>query len=297
MPSTLAHFGVQGPLTRLWVREVDVRWVLLGCIVPDVPWIANRIIAPLDLMLPAYETRLYFMAQASLFCSLLLGAALASVSVRFRAVFGVLAAQATLHLLLDASEAKWGNGVHLLVPLYWEQINLGWFWPESPVTYVLVLLGVLFVAREWMWGGGRAVPLGMRKPVRIATALALLSAYALLPLAFMDGLEASDSHSIRTLRERDLRPGRVAAFDRVVYSAGEESGQLRTFDDEEIALVGRLRPDTGAASVRGVFVSPDTLRVTDMWVHRVNWRDYSSYGGLALLVLFWVFPPRARKRN
>lgn len=296
MPNTLAHFGAQGPLTRLYSREVDARWLLLGCIVPDIPWIIQRAVVPLGLPLPAYETRLYFMAQASLLCSLVLCAALAVLSARFRVVFAILAVQATLHLLLDAAQTKWGNGAHILVPIYWKQINFGWFWPENPITYVLVILGVAFVLREWVRGGGRPVPPRLGEPAKLGAAFALLAAYAFLPLALMGGLEASDSHSIRTLREKELRPGREAAFDRVGYSPGEGAGKIGTFGGEEIVVVGPLPREPGVVSLRGTFTSPDTLLVSDAWVHRAELRAYFSYAGLALLVLFWLFPPGAEDR-
>ncbi len=292
MPNTLVHFGVQGSLTRLSAGGVDARWILLGCVVPDIPWILQRGLAPLNLPLPPYDTRLYLIAQASLLCSLLLCGALALLSAKPWTVFGLLAVQAALHLLLDATQTKWGNGVHLFLPVRWEQVNLGWFWPGSPITYALTILGVAFLLWAWASGGGRSIALCFRDPVRIAAAAGLILAYSLVPFTLMDGLERSDSHSVRTLQERELRPGREAAFDRRPYRPGDGTGEIRAFSGEAISIIGDVPLQTGVLSVRGVFVSPDTLRVTEVRVHRGHWRDYATYVGLAALLVFWLVPPR-----
>lgn len=290
VPNTLAHFGVQGTLTRLTAGGVDARWILLGSVVPDMPWILQRALGSLHLSLPPYDTRLYFIAQASLLVSLLLCGALALLSAKPWTIFRLLAAQAALHLLLDATQTKWGNGVHLFLPVRWEQVNLGWFWPESPVSYALTILGVAFVVWAWVSGGGRSIALRFRDPFKIAAAAGLMLAYALLPVALMNGLERSDSHSVGTLRERQLRPGRKAAFDRIPYRAGDGTGEILTFGHEAITVVGAIPPESGVVSARGVFVSPDTLRVTEVRVQRGRWREYSSLTGLVALLLLWLIP-------
>ena len=42
MPNTLVHLGVQGLGNRLISTEIDLKWVFLGCIIPDLPWIVRR---------------------------------------------------------------------------------------------------------------------------------------------------------------------------------------------------------------------------------------------------------------
>ena len=56
---------------------------------------------------------------ASLAGTLLLCAAIAALTTTPRLVASVLGLNALLHLLLDATEQKWGNGVHLLAPFSW----------------------------------------------------------------------------------------------------------------------------------------------------------------------------------
>ncbi|MHC4409281.1 MAG: hypothetical protein ACYS0F_09780, partial [Planctomycetota bacterium] len=72
MPNTLGHFGLQCAASRGLFRDVDVRWILLGCVLPDVAWIVRRVVDP---MLDPYASRLYFFPMASLGMTLLLCAA------------------------------------------------------------------------------------------------------------------------------------------------------------------------------------------------------------------------------
>ena len=42
MPNTLAHLGVQALVTRTLLPRAELRWIALGCVIPDLPWIAQR---------------------------------------------------------------------------------------------------------------------------------------------------------------------------------------------------------------------------------------------------------------
>ena len=44
MPNTLAHIAVHGAANASWQPARYLPWVLLGCVLPDVPWIANRVL-------------------------------------------------------------------------------------------------------------------------------------------------------------------------------------------------------------------------------------------------------------
>ena len=146
MPNTLAHIGIQALATRGLFKRAEAEWIFLGCIIPDVPWILHRTLHWVSLGLDPYDLRLYAIAQSSLAVSLLLCAALAIVSVSPRRIFGVLAFGSLLHLLLDATQTKLGNGVHLFAPLSWELLNFGLYWPESAPTYLLTALGLAVLA-------------------------------------------------------------------------------------------------------------------------------------------------------
>ena len=76
--------------------------------------------------------------------------------------------------------------------------------------------------------GGRSV---------CSAAPACVLAYALLPLAFLQGPLEADAFSILTLKDVEGRPGRAAAFDRAVFLP-EEGAQLRLFSGEILRVEG-----------------------------------------------------------
>ena len=100
MPNTLAHFGVQGLITHTIIKDADPKWIAFGCLIPDLSWILQRAIAELLPQGDAYELRLYAIAQASLFISLLLCGAAALISAAPSKICRILALNVLLHLLL-----------------------------------------------------------------------------------------------------------------------------------------------------------------------------------------------------
>ena len=249
---------------------------MIGCIIPDLPWMAVKALVPLALVNP-YDLRLYCTAQASLFCCLLLAAALSWCASRRALVFAILALNCLLHLVLDAVEIKWGNGVHLLLPFSTEMTRFALLWPEHP----LVLLGS---------GLGLALLLALlRRPTPVAVVLPskrrLIQAalpfflYLVAPLALMGPLEKADAYALHTLRLIDERGGKAMCFDRAHYSA--TSGKLRTFAGETIAVVGSLPAQSGRASFCGRFLAPRRFLAEDMHLHQ-DQRDPATLLGLFL---------------
>ncbi len=144
MPNTLAHLGLQGILTRAVIRKADIKWIFLGALIPDFPWIARRAILIVFPQVDAIDLRLYTIAQSSLAGCLLIAIAISLLTYKPFRIFIILAMNSFLHLLIDALQTKWGNGVHLLAPASWHTWNLGYFWPETMVTYTLTVLGVIY---------------------------------------------------------------------------------------------------------------------------------------------------------
>ena len=143
VPNTLVHIGVQGLGNRLISTRIDLKWVFLACIIPDLPWIFRRTIISLAPSVNIYDLRLYTLVQASLLFCVLLSLAFALMSEKPRLVFGILAVNSLVHLLLDAAEIKWGNGVHMFAPLDWQLLSFGLVWPDSLLVALLSLLGLL----------------------------------------------------------------------------------------------------------------------------------------------------------
>lgn len=288
MPNTLVHFAVQGAASRgLW-RAFDPRWIYLGCLLPDVPWILRRVVVGLGVPVDAFDLRLYTMAQASLAGTLLLCAALALLTAAPRLVFVVLGANALLHLLIDATELKFGNGVHLAAPFSWRMTSFELLPGESPVYLVLAAAGALLVVWE-LTRPRKAIVGFVSTPSRVVGAAALLAAYLVFPLPFLGAVEASGSYSVKTLRELDARPGRSVSIDRTVFRAGPGGGVIEMWTGERVRATGDLPAHDATVSLHGTFLAPDVLRVDRLFEHRQN-RDWPSYVALVLLAVLWARP-------
>jgi hypothetical protein len=288
VPNTLVHFAAQGTASRGVWRRADARWIFLGCLLPDLPWILRRAVVGFGVPVDTYDLRLYTMAQASLAVTLLLCAALAVVTVAPRLVFWILGLNALLHLLLDATEVKWGNGVHLLAPLSWRMTSLDLIDGGSLLFLLLALFGAALVVFEMVRWHPPGIGLALH-PRRLAIAAALVAAYLLVPLAFLGAIEASDSYSVKTLREVSARAGRPVGLDRTSFIAGPGGGWVEMWNGERVPVTGSVPDHDAGISLYGTFLKPDLLRV-DRYVEHRGSRDWPSYLALVLLAAIWVRP-------
>ena len=288
VPNTLVHFAAQGTVSRGVWRRIDPRWIFLGCLLPDVPWILRRAVVGFDVSVNTYDLRLYTMAQASLAVTLLLCAALAVVTVAPRLVFGILGLNALLHLLIDATEIKWGNGVHLLAPFSWQMTSFDLISGEEWLILALTGFGALLAGWEIARWRPPAIRLDLR-PRRLGLAVALGAAYLLVPLVFLGGVEASDSYSVKTLREVSARPGRTVGLDRTSFVASPNGGAVEMWNGERVGVTGPVPDHDAGISLYGTFLEPDLLRV-DRYVEHRGGRDWPSYLALLLLAVLWIRP-------
>jgi hypothetical protein len=106
MPNTLAHIGLQTPLTKLGLKTAPLQWIALGCVIPDIPWILQRIFRLIPTLDPV-SLRMYAVFQASLLSCCVLSLAFALLTRRTGFVFLVLSLNSLCHLLLDACQKKW----------------------------------------------------------------------------------------------------------------------------------------------------------------------------------------------
>ena len=70
------------------------------------------------------------------------------------------------------------------------------------------------------------------EPARLAAAAALLAGYFLFPLPFLPAIEASDSYSVKTVREVEARTG-IDAINKVM-----DKKQLQALIDQTYRLCG-----------------------------------------------------------
>jgi hypothetical protein len=275
---------------------MDPRWLYLGCLVPDVPWIVRRVVVGLGLPVDRLDLQVYSTGQASLAGALLLCAACAALARTPVRVLSVLSANAGLHLLLDACEVKWGNGVHLLAPFSWRLTRFDLVAHESLTNALLTLTGLLLIG----WELRRSPPsttASTLTPARLWVAGLLGLAYLAAPIAVRDQVEASGGGPVATLRDVAGRPGRTLELDRVRYlhSPGT-GGRIRLWTGELVATTGLELDHDARVSLRGVFLSPGELRIDALVEHELN-RDWPSYAGLLLIAALWGRRLRHRAQN
>lgn len=286
MPSTLVHLGTQGMFTRALWRPAPLLWVYLGAVLPDLPWILQRAIKAAVPSVDLASLRLYAVSQASLLGCLVLAAAIGAIATRWRVVFALLGGGALLHLLLDAVEIKWANGVLPFAPLDWRPWQLGWFWSDSWAAIAWTALALAWVAwhgREAWDESPRVAPSRRRR----AIGAVLLLVWLLLPLTMMAGARRGDVHFVRTLEEVAERPGRPVELYKA--HAWERPGRdvVETLEREELTIEGLELEGHQRVSIRGRFVDETTIRVDEAHVHAPGWRDLGSYVGLAFVALVW----------
>ena len=288
MPNTLAHFGIQGILTRSSHLAADPKVIFLGCLLPDIPWILQRLIRDFFPGLDPYSVRLYAIAQASLFITLFLCGALALLTKSPVKIFAVLALNSVLHLLIDALQTKWANGVNLFAPFSWKLLNFELFWPESLPTYVLTVFGLGYVFWFWKQASQEPPPLAAFSYRKVLVSVGLLGLYFTLPIFFLNGPLSQDSHFVKTLTAKKERVGRYVEFDRNFYLKTPNGDFLQTFAGDEFRLPKPYLDHSGPVSIRAQFVEFDTIQIFELHEHSSWFRDGSTYVGLFLLLVMWT---------
>jgi hypothetical protein len=287
MPSTLIHLGVQGFACRTLVRDIDLRFVYLACVIPDVPWILQRVIHALPLPIDHGELMLRSGAQSSLFFSLILCAAIAILCRRSASVFAILASGALLHLLLDITQIKWGRGAIFLAPLDWRTVSLDWLWPDNPLFHALAFLSLGFVLITWRTLDHSRV-IRPAAPLRSIFCAAALIFYLLAPGLFSSQLLAQDVYFAKTLSDHQARAGSFIAFDRAkIVSANDEVTLVELFTGEVVGVQG-MPPGAGKrVSVEGHFRDSSTIIAAQHHFHDPMSRVTGSLIGLLLVCVIW----------
>ena len=289
MPNTLVHLGIQGFSSRWIIRNADFKWIALGILIPDLPWLFQRFMVFVFPYLDRYSLRLYFIVQASLLFCLVFSAACGLMADNRKKALLILFINVVLHLILDAWQIKWANGVHFFAPLSWKLMTFGFFWPESGITDLLTATGPIFMFVVWKTSKGSSFATGIRLPRRWVPTLLLLAVYFVVPATMLNGPASADNHYVRTLQEKPERIGKKVAFDRARYQVKSNRYLLTTFAGETLELKGMVIKGPALVSVKGIFITPHQIRVTQYHIHSRT-RDLYSYVGLIFLLLVWVLP-------
>ncbi len=282
MPNTLAHIGIQTPLTRFGMKQAPLQWILVGCIIPDIPWIVQRILTPVA---DPLTLRLYTVTQASLLYCLLLALALSMLTRNSKQIFLILASNSLFHLLLDAMQNKWGNGVNLLVPFSWHTTSFNLFWPEHYSSYLFSAAGLIILTI--FWPKAIDTDLLLKKPDKIKSFVATtcLIFYFASPILLTNAAHSADIHYSKTLDNREMRSGKELEIDRATFNPVTRF--LECYIDKELTISNLPTTDSKTISIRGRFINNNTIELQDYHIHSL-FRDFSSYLGLLLTLLLWL---------
>ena len=289
MPNTLVHLGINGIATRTIIRNADLKWIYMGAIIPDFPWIMQRIIKQVIPGVNLYDLRLYCVIQASFIFCLLISFALSSFSEQYKKTCLILSVGSLLHLLLDALQTKWANGVHLIVPFDWQILNFGLFWPESNVTYLLTVFGLIYFLVNIRKAISMPWRISFKLDKRRILGVILLAGYLVLPLNILNDSELANNHFVKTLREYNNRQDKYIELDRGEYEFLPENSHIYTFTGEKLNLSGLNLERDAKLSIKGVFISNDVIRINQYHIHHADIREIASYIGLSLVALMWIW--------
>lgn len=288
MPNTLAHLGVAGFATRSVLKAADLKWIYIGGIIPDLPWIFQRFAGMFLPNIDLYDLRLYVIVQSTLLFGMIISLAFASLSKEYLKTFLILSIGCLIHLLLDSLEIKWANGVHLFAPLNWELLNFNLFWNESIPIYLITLFGLVYFFIMFKKGIAVPVNLELSKLKRWVILFTALLIYFLLPLLLLNQPYEADNHYVKTLKEIKERPGKYFEIDRRSYKFENGSGFINTFAKEAIELKNISLNTSEIISIKARFIDEKTAEVIDYHVYSVLLRDGSTYVGLILIFIFWI---------
>ena len=284
MPNTLVHLGVQSVSTKALFRDADFKWIAIGCIIPDVPWIIQRIILIGQIGIDPFDLRQYVTVQASLFCCFILCGFMALLAASSARIFLLLATNSLIHLFLDAMQVKWANGVHFFAPFSWHLTSFDLVLPDHRIIYAFTAAGfvalVYFGTRDWE----KNVVLTLNRS-KYATAAALLVIYCILPFWLRFGPYQADNHYVVTLRNVEERPGRYLELDRSIYRSSDNTVEI--FSGERIKVTGDHPSQDAILSVKGYFSDRNTLHVSSFYIHSLL-RDASSKIALIGVLLIWL---------
>ena len=288
MPNTLVHLGTQGLLSTAIVQKSDLKWVFLGCIIPDIPWIVRRFVLALKIPVSLYDLQLYSIVQSSLVGCLFISIALATFSINYKKVFIILFLNSIFHLLIDSLQIKWANGVHLLAPFSWQLVRFDFFWPESIPNLFFSSAGLLFIAFACLKLPTSAYDLIYPKKKFLVVFSLFLIVYLLMPFFLISKPAAANNQFINTLRDVEFRQGRELEVDRRPIYRKDGKCVLKTLADEELFVKKVDKDCHGIVSVKAVFLDQKTIHIVEMYRHWGIFRDILSYLGLLFIGFYWL---------
>ena len=289
MPNTLAHIAVNSISTKIIIRNSELLWIYIGCIIPDIPWIIRKLVTFILPSINGYDLQAYAIIQSSLLFSIIMSLAFAFISTSKKRTFLILALGSLLHLIFDLLQIKWANGVILFAPFSWEMINFGLFWPENIINYIITSLGLVYFMVNWKKVKIEKLPITIKYKSTILSVL-LIVCYLSAPLLFIQNIYSANSHYVRTLKDIELREGNYIELDRksILYNKLSNSYWIYSFNQDLIELSNLNSAESSRISVKGYFETNDRIKVSEFHENWDQFRDGASYIGLFLIFLIWI---------
>ena len=274
------HSAVLGPV------RVPFAAILVGCVIPDLPWIFRRLLDATGITFEPITAYAYFIAQASLVGCLLPSIAFGLLfrNIKLVAAFALLGS--LLHLLLDSLQDKWGVGVHLFAPYNWQTFQLGIFELDSSLTYLISFAGIipfLLIARARH--DARFVCVNF---VRLTACCVCLIAYFSFPFLFISDVVASNSRYLQTFENEDERHGKLLELDRETASIAGDNWYTTTHVGETLKIVNpdANMTDGDTYSFKAEFRNNREIKLIE-WKRHSRARDLASRIGL-LAIGCWM---------
>ncbi len=286
MPNTLVHIGIQGLTTKSIFKFTDLKWIYIGCIIPDFPWIIQRILRASNLF-NIYDVRDYSIILATFLFCIILSAAISFFSINYKKVFLILVFSSFFHLALDPLQIKWANGVHLFAPFSWHLLSFNFLWPESLPTYIITAFGFFYFIFTYKKAAGEYSDLILPNIKKTIYSVALLLVYFIIPLFMLNLPEQQNNHFVNTLRNYSSRTGKYIELDRAKYIPGANDDFLKTFASEKIKAANLKLGNEELISIRGKFLSPGEIYIEDYHIN-TKFRDDSSLLGISLTAILWL---------
>ena len=288
MPNTLIHLGVQSLVSKAIFPKIDIRLVFLSCVIPDFPWIIQRAIHAIDPDIDRIDLFLRSNVQASLIFSLIFCFAISTLAFRRRLSFLILASGCIFHLLLDATQIKWGHGILLFAPFNWDLLSFSWLWPEHNIFTLLSFLSLFFVF--WSWHRLHFTPLlAPLRIKRLSAAIVALLIYFLAPGFFTESLHQSNSLQTQTIANLKAHSGQEILLDRTPLVQLENGNtSVRLENGNKIQLSGIIKETTGLVSIRGIIIDQHRINVVEIHAHPPFLRIFWSLLGLCLTLMIFI---------
>jgi hypothetical protein len=234
-------------------RWVDVRYLLLGALLPDATRFTIILVDILDW--PAIPTFTYFIPFHSLLIVALLAGAIAlllpAAGMRSRRVFGLIVLGAALHMLLDDLEGPVGCGSTTFYPFYFGKPFNGW---NSEGNFAAFWLVVSAIALGVALGRRRSWPAFTLRLARgrVLAAMALLGAALVIPLFFREWMVERNTYYLGFVANPAAFTGQSVelCFSEVIAAAPVT---IEEFDMPFVLQTSAVFTPGEWVSVRGVY--------------------------------------------